>query len=329
MKSNILLLSGGGSTEHDVSLVSAGYIKSNIDKNEFNLIEVEIGKDFIFRDKEGKEVELDFHKNLKTQNEVIPIRAVIPCIHGFPGETGDLQSYLEMMGLDYLGSDSEASRICFNKITTKLWLERLGTRNTPFMLCTDNSSESIEKAKKFFDTHGGIFIKASNQGSSVGCYPVSKKEDVEKYLNEAFNYSPFVLVEKTVNARELEVSVFEFDGKIHVTVPGEIIVPSKFYSYEEKYDSKSHTITEVVAKDLTQIQIDEIKQMAFDSFKFLKLRHLSRIDFFLCDSGEIYLNEINTFPGMTPISMFPKMMENYGIKFSDFLNQNLKKMTEA
>lgn len=328
MKKNILLLSGGGGTEHDVSLVSAAFIKKNIDSSRFHLIDVTIDKNFKWTDSSNNTVELDFQGNLKTENEILPIKAVIPCIHGFPGETGDIQSFLEMIGVNYLGANSEASRICFNKITTKLWLDRLGVKNTPFILCTDLSQENIERAKDFFEEHGGLFIKASNQGSSVGCYPVNEKEDIEKYLIEAFQYSPFVLIEKKVNARELEVSVFEYNEKIHITNPGEILVPSKFYSYAEKYDAKSHTKTEVVAQNLSQEQISEIKKMAFESFKFLKLRHLSRVDFFLCDDGEIYLNEINTFPGMTPISMFPQMMENAGIKFQHFLNQTLEKLTD-
>lgn len=324
MKKNILLVKGGGGTEHDISLVSSKYLKSNIDTSLYNVIDILIDKDFTWRDENLNIVELNFNKELIGPNFKIKIDAAIPCIHGYPGETGDIQSYFEMIKLPYIGCGSEASKLAFNKISTKLWFKDLGIPNTPFMLCSDESIETLNNAASFFDEHKNIFIKASNQGSSVGCYPVTKKEDVEHFLKEAFKFSPYVLIEKTVNARELEVSVFEFNGEIKTTVPGEINCPSKFYSFEEKYNQHSKTTTSIVAENVPEQISSKIREYAHKAFSSLKLRHLSRIDFFLCDDGNIYLNEINTFPGMTPISMFPKMMENSGVKFYDFINYSLK-----
>ena len=125
---------------------------------------------------------------------------------------------------------------------------------------------------------------------------------------------------KAVVPRELEVAAYEIDGELHISKPGEVIAPNgAFYTYEEKYGADSHSTTEVEATNLTDEQLKQIDNDARKVFTQMKLRHLSRIDFFLTEDNEIYLNEVNTFPGMTPISMFPKMVEHNGHTFSSFL----------
>jgi D-alanine-D-alanine ligase len=129
-----------------------------------------------------------------------------------------------------------------------------------------------------------------------------------------------VLVEQAVKPRELEVAAYQYQGELHISKPGEVIAPEDaFYSYEEKYSASSHSKTEVEASNLTEQQLEIIRTSSEKVFTQMRLRHLSRIDFFLTPEGNIYLNEVNTFPGMTPISMFPKMLENNGHKFSEFL----------
>lgn len=313
MKKNVLLLCGGGSTEHEVSLVSVKHIREclcNIPN--INLTTIEITKSGDWLDENGNKFILEAKK----------FDFAIPCIHGYPGETGDIQSYFEIIGLPYLGCNSETSKMCFNKITTKLWATALGVPNTPYFFLFDLSEESLEKAKAFQKLHGDVVIKASNQGSSVGCYLVEKNNDVIETIKKAFSYSPFVLIEKRMFPREIEVSVYEFDGKLQISYPGEIVCPSKFYSFEEKYSQESQTTTETRAKNLTQEHIQKITEYSTRLYHGLKLRHLSRIDFFL-DGDQIYLNEINTFPGLTPISMFPKMMEANGHSFKTFLSQHI------
>lgn len=323
MKKNLLLIYGGGSTEHDVSIVSAEYLRTQINKEIYTIIDIEINKDFEWIH-EGKKLSLDFNGDLILADKShLKIDIVVPCIHGYPGETGDLQSYLEMIGIPYFGCSSESNKICFNKIITKLWLDKVGIETTPFLALTDNSTDSLAKVESFFEEYGSLFVKASNQGSSVGCYPLHKKDLIQETINSAFSLSDFVLVEQELTGRELEVSTFEYQGKVHATNPGEIICPSKFYSFEEKYKDSSDTKTFVEAQDLTDEQKSAINEMAVSAFKTLKLKDLSRIDFFLTSSGHILINEINTMPGMTPISMFPKMMENYGIKFSDYMTERL------
>jgi D-alanine-D-alanine ligase len=328
MKKNILLLCGGGGTEHEISLVSSKYIEKNLnDIGLYNVIKVEIGKDKVFRKIStdglyGETVEMNLKRQL-IGSKIEDIHIVVPCIHGPPGETGEIQTFFELIGLPYVGCGPEASLNCFNKVTSKLWYNALGIPNTPFEFLS--SMEDQEKAHKFFDRYGKVFVKAASQGSSVGCYQILKKEDLDTALIKAFQYSDYVLVEKMITARELEISTYEYDGKIVATIPGEIKCPSKFYSYEEKYNPLSQTTTEIVAPDLPLEAVEKMRELAILAFTHLKLRHLSRIDFFYTEDGEILLNEINTFPGMTPISMFPKMMENNGHSFNKFFKDLIAK----
>ena len=328
MKKNILLICGGGGTEHEISLVSSKFIEKNLnDLGLYNVIKIELGKDKIFRtlksdNTHGEIVEINFKRELIGEKKQ-DLHFAVPCIHGPPGETGEIQTFFELIGLPYIGCGPEASLISFNKVTSKLWYNALGIPNTPFEFLT--SIKDSQRAFDFFDKYGKVFVKAASQGSSVGCYQIFKKEDLSAALTQAFHYSSYVLVEKMVNARELEISTYEYDGEIITTLPGEIKCPSKFYSYQEKYDPHSKTTTEIEAPHLPKEVILKMREYALLAFTHLKLRHLSRIDFFYTDDGEIYLNEINTFPGMTPISMFPKMMENNGHSFNKFFKDIVAK----
>ena len=317
----ILLLCGGGSSEHEVSLVSAGFLQSQLELTpEFDVIRVEMKSDGWYTTN-GELVYLDTNSGtLNSETESTKLDFIVPCIHGFPGETGDIQSMLELAGIPYLGCGPEASTNSFNKITSKLWYDALGIPNTPYIFLSENNRNAFELSANAFNEWGSVFVKAARQGSSVGCYKVTEIEQLQKALDDAFTYSDQVLVEQAVKPRELEVAAYEYEGQLHLSLPGEVIAPEDaFYSYEEKYSATSHSTTEVVASNLTDEQLALIKDSAHKVFTQMRLRHLSRIDFFLTPDGDIYLNEVNTFPGMTPISMFPKMLENNGHKFADFL----------
>ncbi|ANS87605.1 D-alanine--D-alanine ligase [Vibrio scophthalmi] len=325
-KTSILLLCGGGSSEHDVSLVSANYLQSQLQLTpEFEVTRIEMKKEGWFTD-QGELALLDSNTGqLNFADQSLHVDFVVPCIHGFPGETGDIQSLLELAGIPYLGCRAEASTNSFNKITSKLWYDALGIPNTPYLFLSENNADAFEKTKQAFEKWGSVFVKAACQGSSVGCYKVTELKELQKAIDDAFSYSDQVLVEQAVKPRELEVAAYEYQGELVLTLPGEVKAPDNtFYSYEEKYSAASHSTTDVVAKNLTEEQIEAIRINAEKVFKQMKLRHLSRIDFFLTPEGNIYLNEVNTFPGMTPISMFPKMLENNGHQFHQFLADCVK-----
>ncbi|EOJ8642926.1 D-alanine--D-alanine ligase [Vibrio parahaemolyticus] len=321
MIKNILLLCGGGSSEHEISLLSANFVEQQLNLiQNVKVTRVEIKNEGWVTD-QGELVYLDLNtKQLCSNESNQTIDFIVPCIHGFPGETGDIQSLFEIAGIPYLGCGPEASSNSFNKITSKLWCDALDIPNTPYLFLTRNDEHAHRQAEQAFEKWGKVFVKAARQGSSVGCYSVTEKQAIAKAVNDAFGYSDQVLVEKAVKPRELEVAAYEMNGELHITKPGEVIAPDgAFYSYDEKYSSSSHSLTEVEAKNLTQEQIDKIRHASETVFKQMNLRHLSRIDFFLTEDNEIYLNEVNTFPGMTPISMFPKMLQNNGHKFHEFL----------
>ncbi|WP_045420401.1 D-alanine--D-alanine ligase [Vibrio jasicida] len=321
MIKNILLLCGGCSSEHEISLLSANFVEQQL-----NLIEnvkvtrVEI-KNEGWVTNQNELVYLDLNtKQLCSDTSSLAVDFIVPCIHGFPGETGDIQSMFEIAGIPYLGCGPEASSNSFNKITSKLWYDAIGIPNTPYLFLTRNDEYAHEKAQQAFDKWGKVFVKAARQGSSVGCYSVTERSKLRQAVNDAFGFSEQVLIEKSVKPRELEVAAYEMGGQLHITKPGEVIAPDgAFYSYDEKYSSASHSLTEVEAKNLTEEQVDAILEASQTVFKQMNLRHLSRIDFFLTEDNEIYLNEVNTFPGMTPISMFPKMLQNNGHQFHEFL----------
>lgn len=329
-KKKVLILKGGGSTEHDISLRSANYIESNLaEMDDFEFVSVEITKDGKWLDSNGHRFVLNTDRLLEEYDsekmvERHFIDVAIPCLHGFPGETGDIPALFTIMGIPFIGAESQGSMLSWNKITTKLWLTSLGIPNTPYIFL--NSPHEVEKAKEFFREVGPVFVKSACQGSSVGVFSVEEEDQLQETIQQAFAFSPYVLIEKSLKGfREIEMAVYEYQGEVHCSDPGEILVPQNtFYSYEEKYLSTSKTETVIPAKDISESAIATIKQDAIKAFKNLRLRHLARIDFFYSPTEGHYLNEPNTFPGMTEISLFPKLLEYSGHPFKSWLEYSLK-----
>ncbi|MCE9687436.1 D-alanine--D-alanine ligase [Shewanella sp. AS16] len=328
-KINLLLLCGGGGAEHAISLLSANFFETSLAKSPlFQVLRVELDKQGHYHTAAGEGCELTNRREIRFEDEhkaPWPVDYVIPCIHGFPGETGDIQSYFNLIQLPYFGCESEASSNCFNKITAKMWFSALGIPNTPYIFLHQNDAEALQQTQAALAQWGSVFIKAASQGSSVGCYKVDDPDRLAPVLAEAFDYAPYVVVEQTIKARELEVAVYEYQGEVVATLPGEIICEANsFYSFDEKYAKNSKARTDVVAQGLAQEISEQIRSYAIKAFKGMKLRHLSRIDFFLTQDNQILLNEINTFPGLTPISMFPKMLQHHGHDFTEYLVQTIE-----
>ena len=330
MSTNILLMCGGDGSEHEISLLSAKFIEKQLNlTKDFNVIKVVIhNHQFMLDEKTSGYFDAD--GDFVFGDKKVKVDCVVPCIHGIPGETGDIQSFLNIHNIPFNGCDAEASRYCFNKITTKLYFDALGIPNTPYAIIPLKTEQYKTVALEFFDKYNDIYVKAASQGSSVGCYHVTKRDDVWDSIVEAFQYSTEVIIEKNIIHRELEVAAYEIDGELKITNPGEIIIPDNlFYTFEEKYSKNSGTITTVTPENLTSEEIAKIRELARRAFVGLKLRDLSRIDFFLSKEDGILINEINTFPGATPISMFPKMLAHNGDNMADFLAKAVKKAISA
>ena len=262
MSTNILLLCGGDGSEHDISLLSAKFIKEQLEKTaDFKVVQAIIHNHQFLVD-ENITGFFDAVGDFVYGENKIKVDCVVPCIHGIPGETGDIQSFLNIRNIPFIGCDAEASRYCFNKITTKLYLDALGIPNTPYAMIPLQNDQYKKVALDFFDKYQDIYVKAASQGSSVGCYHVTNRDDVWDSIVEAFTFSSEVIIEKNIIHRELEVAAYQMDGELKITKPGEIIIPDNlFYTFEEKYSKDSATITTVTPDNLTD---DEIRlQVAF------------------------------------------------------------------
>jgi len=325
-KDNILIVCGGGGSEHDISLISADFVNQQLKKlDKYNIITIQMDSHGIYHHESYQKVIISNDGYLKPENKnqkSLKIDFVIPCMHGYPTETGHFQAFLEMNKISFFGCGNEASMVCFNKLLTKFWFEKLKIPTSKYIHLSH--IDQIDSAHQFFEKHRDIFIKATHQGSSVGCYHVSDKSQLKEALVNGLKLSPYVLLEKTITGRELEIAVYQYNGKLISSQPGEIICPDKFYNYDQKYASDSNTKT-LVNVELPSDKSQLIEQYAKTLFRELKLRHLARVDFFLDQNNNIFLNEINTFPGMTSISMFPKMLEANGHSFSEFLDSIIKK----
>ena len=320
-KAQVLLLFGG-EEEKEIAVISKDFILKNL-----NALKSDLNNRITVT-----EIDINDYKNLG-QLTAHCARAlkngeifVIPCIHGRPGESGELQLELENLNIPYLGSDSKTSKQCFNKVLTKLAAEKLGVPVTPYLSLIHETWESDqEKVRRFFNVNQkNIFIKSATQGSSIGCYQVKEEEKIKKAVIDSFKYGTETLVEKTIKARELEVAIFTINDKLIISPPGEILCEGVFYDFEKKYSKESNIKTSTEGTNLTHEDIEKINEYSKTLALGLNIKDLARIDFFKdIEDGEIYLNEINTFPGMTPISMFPLLMEKTGITFKQFLKSKL------
>lgn len=336
---NVLLLFGGGGAEHEVSRVSSRFLKEQLSLLNQNLPPAENFKllvaeylspqRWLLENIEGNvpsecflnhKGELEFSQGRQAN---IKIDFTFPCMHGAPGETGEIQVVLEMAGIPYFGCDYETSLLCFNKIQTKLLLDNRKIPVVPFDFVDDISETSIKKAEHLFTEYQGLFIKSSHQGSSVGCHLVRDKNKLKEAIADSLKYSPYALLEKPIKARELEISAYFINGELKITQPGEIIIHSEFYDYSEKYsESSSAEIMEVAQLD-SSIK-EQVMNYAREAAKLFRIKDLTRIDFFL-EGENIYLNELNTFPGLTPISMFPMMLKQNGDQFTELLRSSMQR----
>ena len=322
---NVLLICGGGGSEHDISLRSADFLAKQLKCLEgVRVHRIEITHSGEWMDGVGSPCRLGQGGVLFCSDGEIELHFAIPCIHGSPGEDGRIQSLFALMGLPYLGSGPEAGLLSFDKVSTKLWAEALGIPTTPFVFIGDNTPQSLARVKPCLKEWGEVFVKPSRQGSSLGVAKVSLEGELEEKIAQALGYSSVVLIEQAIQGRELELAVYEYGGELQVSAPGEILCPDGFYDYRQKYEGDSSTQTCPEAKGLDMAVIKTLQDYSRRIFKGLGCRHLARVDFFMTDKEEILLNEINTFPGHTKISMFPLMMENNGHRYSDFLSERVR-----
>ena len=320
----ILLLFGGNSLEHEVSCKSAESILNNYDKDLFVFTPVFINKNnewFIYHGNINNLSNIDQSDLEKIDNIISYMKSfdkVFPIIHGFGGEDGKLQGMLELFNINYVGSDSLCSAIGMDKEISKILFTHLGIPVTPYMVVEKNYD--IKEIEYFFNYP--IIVKPCNGGSSIGLTKANNKKELVKGINEALKYDSKVLVEKYIKGKELECAILEAK-KLVVSDIGEILSENEIYDYEAKYIKKSNTIVPAnIPKEIKR----KIQKYSLKVFEFLKCKNLVRIDFlYNTSTNKVYLNEINTLPGFTEISMYPKLIMHKKISYKNLITYLIQK----
>ena len=314
MKKRIALLYGGEKSEHDVSVMGYKYVSSLLKGSPYEILPVYITKmgEWYVGDKSQLRAYPCAYGGggLYTEDGYVRIDCVLPLLHGRLGEDGSLQGALDIMGVPYVGADVCTGAVSTDKHYAKLIVSSLGipTIDSVVFSSFEDTEAALGKCKERLGFP--MFIKPRRLGSSVGAYPVYDEEDFQRCfplsMKEGAN---LVIAERMLEEkRELECAFLEMGGKRIITEPGEIHV-SGFYGFGEKYGGQ----TRVSARaDIRKEYAERVSDYAERIAEALRLRHLARIDFFLSD-GTVYFNEVNTFPGFTENSLYPKMLEASGI----------------
>ena len=327
-KINLALVFGGKSTEHEISKLSVESVLREINKSkyEISLIYIDInGKWFLVENlalNGQKAISLFPVANganvidLSSGGAITKLDVAFPVLHGLFGEDGTLQGYFKMMNLAYVGCGVMASGACMDKDMTKRILRDAGIGITPYTIATANHKpDYADLARELSPT---LFIKPANLGSSVGVFKVTNEVEYNKKLEEALNYDLKILIEKFIPNREVECAVLGNENP-KASIPGEVTMNTDFFDFESKYVDKNASGC-LIPADLPNDILEEIRRQAVIAFKAMGCEGLSRIDFFVTEDGEILLNEINTLPGFTSVSMYPKMWEATGIPYAELLD---------
>lgn len=315
-KINVAILFGGRSAEHEVSLRSAKNVIDAINKEKYNPILIRIDKLGKWRlsgnrQNGGEIINFSNPKNKTTVDVVFPI------LHGPFGEDGTIQGLLKLANVPFVGAGVLGSAVGMDKDVMKRLLRDANVPVAKFLAFKDCDKINFEQAASIFGLP--FFVKPANLGSSVGINKVKGKKDFKKAVSEAFRYDRKILIEECVKGREVECSVLGNDNPI-ASVPGEVIVNGEFYSYKAKYIDENGAALEIPAKLNKNIK-KKIKALAVKTFKILSCEGMGRVDFFLKENGEVIVNEINTIPGFTSISMYPKLWEASGISYADLIDK--------
>lgn len=330
-KIKVAVIFGGRSGEHEVSLVSAtSVIKAlNQQSEKYEVVEIGITKDgqwftgenCLESFKKNSQQNLE-QVNFSTNPEQQKIDIFFPVLHGPFGEDGTIQGLFEMLQIPYVGCGVLASSTAMDKLQCKAIWKSAGLSVVPGMGFSRKSweTESEEIIAAVLKEIGlPCFVKPANMGSSVGVSKAKTEDELKKAVNEAAKYDRRILVEKAINAREIECAILGNEEPIASPL-GEVIVGGEFYDFYDKYVN-GVSMTEVPAQ-LDEETAKKLREISIKAYKLLDCSGLSRVDSFVDkDSGEIYLNEINTMPGFTSISMYPKMMAALDIGYEELVNR--------
>ena len=340
-KKKLGVVFGGMSTENEVSVVSANSVINNIDKEKYEVFPIYIDKDGNWWEytmpKDTIKIGTKIQAKQRIENIVKYLKqldVIFPVLHGLYGEDGTIQGLFELLKIPYVGCGVLASSVGMDKVYTKIVFDKAGLKQADYeyvrkyrdnyiyidkqfnekIVKLEEAVEKITKNLKF-----PMFVKPSNSGSSVGINKEKNVKELAEYIEYAAKFDKKILIEQGIEGREVECAVLGNEDVIASCV-GEIKAAEEFYSYDAKYKNEASR-TEIPANLQEEIS-KEIKKQAVKAFKAINGRGLSRVDFFVeKNTNQIYINEINTLPGFTSISMYPKLFEESGITYKELLNK--------
>lgn len=332
---------GGMSTENEVSCVSGCSVIKNLNKDKYDIFPIYI-------DKSGEWYEvLNFEKNDINGNELKDKRSidnvmrflksldiVFPVLHGLYGEDGTIQGLFELLKVPYVGCGVLASSVGMDKIYSKIIFDSVGLNQAKYVYIKKCNEDYIHVDNRFNEEILGIdeianviidklkfpmFVKPSNSGSSVGISRVNNAEDLKTAIEYASKFDKKILIEEGIVGREVECAVLGKEDVITSCI-GEVKAADEFYSYDAKYNNQESKV--LIPANISTEKSEEIQKLAIKAFKAIDGSGLSRVDFFVeNDTDKIFINEINTLPGFTSISMYPKLFEEVGICYSELLDR--------
>ena len=328
-KINVVVLFGGESAEHDVSCITAAHVLRALNADKYEITTIGITRD-------GGWVSVNAEPNVAVdrlvatgnQTNISQIlqgtnqsarTVVIPLLHGPMGEDGTVQGALELAHVAYVGAGVLGSAIAMDKSIAKQILALNKIPQPKFISVRDNENLNLVCDRAIHELGLPVFVKPANMGSSIGVRKAKTRDEILSSLQQSFEYDEWALIEEAIVGREIEVAILG-NQSAQASVPGEIIPSREFYDYEDKYLGDLAKL--LVPAPLTTQQILEVQQLALKVFALLRSDGMARIDFFFEENGRGFLcNEINTIPGFTPISMYPKLWNASGVSYPELLDR--------
>lgn len=323
-KIRVGIIFGGRSVEHEISLLSAKNVINALDKNKYEPILIGITRkgqwllqnqnQFLLNASNAKTIALtNFDQEVAPTNLGQSIDVVFPILHGTFGEDGTVQGLLKLAGIPFVGAGVLGSAVGMDKDVQKRLLRDAGIPIAKFVVVTSHQSPVTSPFAY------PVFVKPANSGSSVGISKAHNKQELDKAIKEALKYDTKILIEEYIEGREIEVSVLGNEDPL-ASLPGEVLPTHEFYDYDAKYLDENGAKLEIPAK-LTKKQISKIQKLAIKAYQVLGCEGMARVDMFLANSGKVLINEINTIPGFTNISMYPKLWEASGLSQTELLDK--------
>jgi D-alanine-D-alanine ligase len=350
-KIRVGIIFGGKSAEHEVSLQSAKNVLAALDKEKYEAVLIGIdksGKWYLNEDSKAllnennpKLIQLNPSDqelalvpgsdsgqliNVSDQSSLGQIDVIFPVLHGTYGEDGTVQGLLKLANIPFVGAGVLGSAVGMDKDVMKRLLKSDDIPIADFVTFGYGNREAIDYDEVTGKLGLPVFIKPANMGSSVGISKVRNREEFEAAVDNAFQYDTKIIIEENIKGREIECSVLG-NAKPVASLPGEVLPQADFYSYEAKYIDEKGAVLEIPAR-LTELEIKRIQECAVLTYKSLCCEGMARVDLFLKDDGGIVVNEINTIPGFTRISMYPKLWEVSGLPYSKLIDRLIELAVE-